>query len=240
MATIGPSSAAAGDGGLMHGVHYSIQDWQQVPAELDWLTSGERERLDGFRFEKRRRDWLSGRWTAKLALLEISGMAREQIARFEIASAGDGAPLPKLDGGHCDVRLSLSHSNGRAFCAVSKTAALLGCDIELVESRSAGFVETYFTDAESERIECADPESRDLLVTMIWSAKESTLKALRTGLRADTRSVEVIDQNDGTGDGWTTVRTIASGAGEFNGAWRRDGRFVQSIVARTAQPRQFF
>ena len=85
MATVGPSGADDGDGGLISGVHYSIQDWQQVPAELDWLTSGERERLDGFRFEKRRRDWLSGRWTAKLALLEISGMTREEIARFELS-----------------------------------------------------------------------------------------------------------------------------------------------------------
>lgn len=232
MATVDGSGVGAGDGGLMRGVHYSIQDWQQVPAELHWLTSGERERLDGFRFEKRRRDWLSGRWTAKLALLEISGMPREEIARFEIASADDGAPLPKLDGGNCDVRLSLSHSDGRAFCAVSKATTLLGCDIELVESRSDGFVETYFTDAERERIECAGTGIRDLLVTMIWSAKESTLKALRTGLRADTRSVEVVDQKPGTGDGWTAVRTIASGSGEFNGVWRRDGRFVQTIVAR--------
>jgi 4'-phosphopantetheinyl transferase len=224
----------------MRGVHYSIQDWPQVPAELDWLTSAERERLDGFRFEKRRRDWLSGRWAAKLALLEISGMSREEIGRFEIASAADGAPLPKLDGGNCDVRLSLSHSNGRAFCAVSSAATLLGCDIELVESRSAGFVETYFTDAESERVERADPGSRDLLVTMIWSAKESTLKALRTGLRADTRSVEVIDESDGSGVGWTTVRTLASAAGEFSGLWRREGRFVQSIVARATQPRRLF
>lgn len=240
MATVGLSGAGSGDAGEMHRVHYSIQDWEQVPAERDWLTSVERVRLDGFRFQKRRRDWLSGRWTAKLALLDICGMAREDIARFEIASADDGAPLPMLDGDVCDVRLSLSHSNRRAFCAVSKTATLLGCDIELVESRSAGFVETYFTDAESERIECADPEIRDLLVTMIWSAKESTLKALRTGLRADTRSVEVVDHSDGSGDGWTTVRTIASGAGEFSGLWRRDGRFVQSIVARTARSRQFF
>lgn len=216
----------------MNGVRYSIQDWQQVPAEFDWLTSAERARLDGFRFEKRRRDWLSGRWTAKLALLEIAGISREEIARFEIASAPDGAPLPKLDGANCDVRLSLSHSNGRAFCAVSSAATLLGCDIELVESRSAGFVETYFTEAESEWVERAEPEFRDLLVTMIWSAKESTLKALRTGLRADTRSVEVTGEGNGSGEDWNTVRTNASDAGEFSGLWRRDGGFVQSIVAR--------
>jgi len=213
-------------------VHCAIQNWQQVPADLGWLTRAERLRLDGFRFEKRRRDWLLGRWTAKLALLEITGMSRDEMARFEIASAPDGAPLPKLDGSNADIQLSLSHSNGRAFCAVSTASMPLGCDIELVESRSSGFVETYFTGAESERIERADPELRDLLVTMIWSVKESTLKALRTGLRADTRSVEVIDEGDASGDDWNTVRTMASDAGEFSGFWRRDGRFVQSIVTR--------
>jgi 4'-phosphopantetheinyl transferase len=231
MATVGLSSAGNGDAGVSYGVHYSIQDWKQVPAELDWLTSAERARLDGFRFEKRRRDWLSGRWAAKLALLEIAGMSQDEIARFEIASAADGAPLPKLDGGNYGAQLSVSHSNGRAFCAVTSEAALLGCDIELVESRSAGFVETFFTNAESERIERADPGIRDELVTMIWSAKESTLKALRTGLRADTRCVEVIDAGEASADGWNTVRTMTSEAREFSGLWRRDDGFVQSIVA---------
>lgn len=232
MATVSLSCVRTGDAAVTQGCHYSIQDWEQVPAELDWLTSAERERLDGFRFDKRRHDWLSGRWTAKLALLEIAGLPRNDIGRFEIASAPDGAPLPKLDGADCDFRLSLSHSNGRAFCAVTRAPILLGCDIEMVEPRGAGFVETYFTDAESERVERADPERRDLVVTMIWSAKESTLKALRTGLRADTRSVEIVDADEGSGDAWKTVRIVASDSGEFAGLWRCAGRFVQCLVVQ--------
>ncbi len=216
----------------MNPVHYATQDWRQVPAQLDWLTAGERARADGFRFEKRRRDWLLGRWTAKIALLEIAGLSHRDIARIEIASAPDGAPLPMLGDERCGVQLSLSHSNDRAFSTVLQGTAALGCDIERVEPRSQGFIETYFTAAEAERVERADPGFRDTLVTMIWSAKESTLKALRTGLKADTRSVEVINDAAGRGGDWKTARTTEATAGQFSCLWRRDGRFVLTIVTR--------
>ena len=213
-------------------VHYSIQDWEQVPEELDWLTAGERSRLEGFRFDKRRRDWLLGRWTAKNALLAISGLSKRQIGRFEIASAANGAPLPKLDDWPYEARLSLSHSNNRAFSAVSRGISVLGCDIELVEPRSDVFVETYFTESERVHVEHASALFRDSLVTKIWSAKESTLKALRTGLQADTRCVEVIDDGDCAGEGWGIARTIVADAGEFSCLWRLEGQFVLSIVTR--------
>ena len=217
----------------MSEIHYTVQDWQQVPEELDWLTTGERVRYDGFRFEKRRRDWLLGRWTAKIALLGVAGLSENEIGRIEIASAPDGAPLPRLDGRPYRVSLSLSHSNNRAFAVVARLMSPLGCDIELVEPRSAGFVETYFTSAERERVERAEPQFRDLLVTIIWSAKESTLKAQRTGLHVDTRSVEVIDGSDIWGAGWQTARAISADAGEFHCQWRRDGRFVLTVATRT-------
>ena len=216
----------------MNEVHYTVQDRQQLPAELDWLTAGERERFEGFRFDKRRRDWLLGRWTAKLALLEISGLSRQHIRRFEIDSAPSGAPLPRLDGSPYPVGLSLSHSHDRAFSTVSRGETALGCDIELVEPRSTFFVETYFTDSERAYVDNADSSDRDSLITKIWSAKESTLKALQTGLRADTRSVEVIDEEDCVGRDWGIARTIAQAAGEFTCRWRFDGRFVLTVATR--------
>ena len=216
----------------MNRVYYTIQDRQQLPADLDWLTAAERERLEGFRFDKRRRDWLLGRWAAKLALLEITGLSTREIRRFEIDSAPNGAPLPLLDDSPCRVGLSLSHSHDRAFCAVSRTAQALGCDIELVEPRSAVFVETYFTESESAHVEETSPSQRDSLVTRIWSAKESTLKALRTGLQADTRSVEVRDAGERAGQGWSIARTIVAGAGEFSCLWRLDDGFVLTIATR--------
>jgi len=214
----------------MNQVYYTIQDYRQVPAGFDWLTAGECARLDAFRFEKRRRDWLVGRWAAKVALLDIGGLPRSDICRLEIASAADGAPSPMIDGRPCRARLSLSHSNNRAFAAVSRGGSALGCDIEQIEPRSEGFVETFFTTAERARVGQADPWLRDILVTMIWSAKESTLKALRTGLRVDTRSVEVIDNGDWSGNSWKEARTLTADAGQFSCLWHVHGPSVLSIV----------
>ena len=67
----------------------------------------------------------------------------------------------------------------------------VGCDLELVEPRSALFVRDYFTAAERERVAAAPAREHDELANLIWCAKESALKVLRTGLRRDTRSVEV-------------------------------------------------
>ncbi len=216
----------------MKSLQYALEDSDQLPGRLDWLTPAERARYDGFRFEKRQQDWLLGRWAAKLALLKLAGLPRSDIARFEVLSASSGAPVARLDGRPHDAGLSISHSHGRAFSVASGETTDLGCDIERVEPRSAAFVETFFTAAERERVQHAAAEHRDILVTRIWSAKESTLKALRTGLRADTRSVEVIDDSERAAGDWRIARTIVENAGEFGCLWRRDGDFVLSIATR--------
>ena len=218
----------------MNKLQYAIQDLDQLPKRIDWLTPAERERYEGFRFDKRQKDWLLGRWAAKQALLTLSGLPQSDIARFEVLAASNGAPEAKLDGKPCDTGLSISHSNGRAFSVVSTDTCRLGCDLELVEPRSEDFVDTFFTATERERVQQAAPEYRDTLTTMIWSTKESTLKALRTGLRADTRSVEVIDGGDYAGEGWRVARAVVADADEFNALWRVDDGFVLSIATREA------
>lgn len=211
-------------------LRYAIEDWRQLPAGYAWLNATERARLDEFRFEKRRRDWLLGRWAAKLALLRAVGLPERDLGRVGIGTAADGAPMPTLDGRPCRTRLSLSHSHGRAFSVASTDAGALGCDMEFIEPRGPEFVETWFTESERERAMRAAPEYLDSLVTMVWSAKEATLKALRTGLRIDTRCVEVIDGSNGSFRGWNTARTSVTDRGEFDCLWRLDGRFVLTVA----------
>jgi len=65
---------------------------------------------------------------------------------------------------------------------------------------------------------------RDLAATLIWSAKESALKALRTGLRADTRSV-VVEVDVPRGE-----LSVTSADAEMRGWWWVDGGFVHTLV----------
>ena len=79
----------------MKRVSYTVQERRQLPAELDWLTAREQERLAGFRFDKRKRDWLLGRWAAKVALLGVSGLSQRDLQRLEIGTAPSGAPISR-------------------------------------------------------------------------------------------------------------------------------------------------
>jgi 4'-phosphopantetheinyl transferase len=88
--------------------------------------------------------------------------------------------------------LSISHSSGAAFCAWTPlTTQHIGADIELIAPHPQYFIEDYFTPFEIAQCAQAPEPLRADLVTAIWSAKEAVLKALRQGLKWDTRQVEI-------------------------------------------------
>ena len=185
-------------------VYWLEQTEADLPLENDcpsnnWLSTTESLCLDALRFPKRRADWRLGRWTAKCALSAYLGApaTAKRFREMEICPAPDGAPEAFVSGLSAGVTISLSHRSGIAICAVAPSHVRIGCDLELVESRSRAFVADYFTAKEQEQANLArasandNGNARNRIVTIIWSAKESALKALRTGLRLDTRSVVV-------------------------------------------------
>ena len=148
----------------------------------------------GFKVAKRRRDWLFGRWTAKhliQAYLALTHGQSSPLDQIEILAGEHGAPYARL-GTRLPVSLSISHSGLESFCAVcDQDVGHVGADIEQVEAREFSFVRTFFTPAENAAVEAASPQDRDRLITALWSAKEAVLKALRLGLRVDTRQVSI-------------------------------------------------
>ena len=174
-------------------VYWLEQNESDVPAENHWLSPGETRCLTAMRFAKRRTDWRLGRWTAKRALAACLQLPADlpALANIEIRAASSGAPEVFLRNQRAPVTISLSHRAGAAICAVALSATSLGCDLETVEPRIATFAADYFTANEQTLVEQTCAQVRPLLVTLLWSAKESALKALNTGLRLDTNSVEV-------------------------------------------------
>ncbi len=160
------------------------------------LASRERAQLDELHNAKRRREWLLGRWTAKRLLQEtlkpVLGRMPE-MSEVAIYNGPLGAPYAILDkrkGGEIPFHITISHSGRRALCAiVEKHEGWIGADIEHVEARSHGFAEEYFSDDEQKFLKSIPWRERTLYTNAIWSAKEAVLKALRLGLRLDTRRV---------------------------------------------------
>ena len=215
-------------------VYWLEQSEADVPPENDWLCANETVCLRGLRFAKRRADWRLGRWTAKLALsVCLDVPADPQVFRkMEIRPEPSGAPAAFFADQPAPVTISLSHRTGMAACAVAMSGADMGCDLELVEPRSNAFVADYFTFEEQALVARASAADRARLLALLWSAKESALKALREGLRLDTRCVVVrpfaasCDLN-----GWSRMLVRCTGDRVFHGWWHLADNILRTVVA---------
>jgi 4'-phosphopantetheinyl transferase len=218
-----------------------------VPASNHWLGGAEAAVLDGLRFARRRSDWRLGRWTAKRALAAYLGCPAGAgvLQHIEIRASLSGAPEIFVGGEPSPIGISLSHRAGIALCALAPAGQALGCDLELIEPRAAAFVEDYFTAEERASLAGASAGDQPALLALLWSAKESALKALRQGLRLDTRAVIVTLEdrvsfsrcNGCAGrEGWQALTVRSRDAGVFCGWWERDGELVRTVVAERPLP----
>ena len=213
----------------------------EIPSTESWLTAAEVNRAAGLRFTKRRTEYLLRRWVCKQAVAAATGMPGDlpSLARIEVANHPTGAPYVRVDGAPLTIDVSLTDRAGWAVCLVGERRGRVGCDLEIVEPRSAGFVTDFLTPAEQDYVASRPRDERDAAANLVWSAKESALKVLQTGLRRDTRSVEVVvagDDGDVSADGWARLEVRTVEGGLMPGWWRRDGVFLVTVAAERPLP----
>lgn len=232
-------------------IYWLEQTEAEVPAENQWLSAQEAVCLSGMRFAKRRADWRLGRWTAKHAVAACLNLRTDlqALAEIEILAASSGAPEVLLHGQPAGIAISLSHRDHTALCTVAPAGTSIGCDLETVEPRCDAFVDDYFTAEEKALIARASVQEQPLLLALLWSAKESALKALHVGLRLDTRCmcVSPADESPQPGgekwqdpcpvfqslnpDAWRPLRVRYSGGRVFGGWWRFKDHLVRTAVS---------
>ena len=210
-----------------------------VPQGNDWLSAEEAVHFNTLRFAKRAADWRLGRWTSKRAVasfLNLPGHS-QALADIEIWPAPSGAPEAFVGNAPAPVAISISHRDGRSLCAIAPPGSDLGCDLEIIEPHSDAFVADYFAPEEQALIARTPPADRSLILALLWSAKESALKALREGLRLDTRSaiVRLGDDwscnNSSDPNRWNPLRVQCSDGQTFHGWWRNTTNIVWTVVA---------
>ena len=182
----------------------------QVNEKVYWILEGEREAISfkdlqpdeilgpqeldrwrEMRFQKRKDEFLFGRYTAKRLLTAgIFPWAHQEFRSFDILNETEGAPyLNKLEN---QGSISISHRAGLAAAACYfGSDHQIGIDLELIETRDRSFIEDFFTENEARSAQCLSEPERSIWVTLMWSAKEAVLKAWRKGLRIDTRTIEI-------------------------------------------------
>jgi len=210
-------------------VRWAAARAEDLPRGEAWLASAERLALARLTVPKRRGDWLLGRFVARKVLLLADVVSREE--EVSVLASPSGAPEVFVAGTAAPLVLSLTHSHGVAAAAIAPSGARLGLDLERIEARGGSFLEDWFTPSERAFVEAATGGEAALRATLVWSAKESVMKALREGLRIAPRDVEAVPVA-GPADGlWRPFGAHGPGDAEWSGWWRAEEGYVLSAVA---------
>jgi len=187
-------------------VYWNIQD-QQNFVDLEWLSPSEYKRQQSFRFPKRKKDWLSGRWAAKNLLINSSShLQRCQLSEFSIENNPDGSPLVTRNGELLPGSISISHRSDYASTAwTANPRSKIGIDLEVIEPKPVSFIDDFFTINEFNFLFEQKLEDHPVISSLIWSAKEAVMKALQTGLRLDTRQIEIHIPTFEENNGWNKL-----------------------------------
>jgi len=102
-------------------------------------------------------------------------------------------------------------------------------------ARQGSSLVDYFTFEEQELVSKIPSAAQPLAASLVWSAKESVLKALHVGLRADTRSVAVDTslQNIAAAKDcdWHPLLIPCDGATPLHGWWRCERNVLRTVVS---------
>lgn len=220
----------------MTSVYWLEQSQNDLPLCVRWLSDAERVQLARFRIPKRRSEWLLGRWTAKRAIAQTLNLDERfaTLGAIELVPGTDGAPAVRIGNRPSLLGVSISHTDGRGLCTVASPGAAVGCDMEAVVEHSAAFVTDYFCADERKAFDHLPTTDDAMTVSLVWSAKESVLKLLHTGLRLDTRSVsirlgECFDEK--ASPVWHPFRAAYENGAIFRGWWQHAENFVRTMAA---------
>ncbi len=216
-------------------VYWLEQSENDLPVDNDWLSANELELPSPFSVREK---------THGLAPRSLDGEAGDcrllELAKPSLASSPESrsAPLPPAPRRQWFQIWRLRSASHSAIVEALRSVPSRPLGSPWVVTwnssshRADAFVADYFTPQEQSLVARAVAAERPALVTLLWSAKESALKALHEGLRLDTRSVTV-DTSLGAPDlsGWSPLRVRHVAGSTFYGWWRATGCRVHTIVA---------
>lgn len=168
--------------------------------------------LDNLRFVKRKSEFISGRLAGKRAVkeylvnFESLNVNSLRFNDLEIRKSNTGEPIVLITNNHTDLLISISHSGAIAASIVSNGRDYrgIGIDIEKIERRDESFLNVGFNQSEIENLNNCNKYSAKKLnsridedITRYWTIKESILKSLGIGLKADLKDIEILDPDEG-------------------------------------------
>lgn len=163
---------------------------EPLSAELlmPWLPTSSREKLRKISVTSARLQSAAGEILARYAVCKHTGLNNSEI---NIQVGPKGKPFIA---GAAAIQFNLSHSGKYVACIVYPGKA--GIDIERVRSVNYRVAERYFTNQEYESMQLLDEPEKLRHFFVLWTLKESFLKAIGTGLTRSLGSFTVVRDNE--------------------------------------------
>lgn len=160
----------------------NIVEAKNVPAPEDFLSKGEMDAYKSFKIDKRKKQWLAGRYALKSLASKYFSF---DMKYAEVKNLTSGQPVLKVPGG-TKLPVSIAHCDDYAAAAIDFNSEGIGVDIEVVEPRSRAWEEQSF---------CKEEISSHaaFFLTELWAKKEAVLKFLGVGLTISMKDVRFIN-----------------------------------------------
>ncbi len=142
---------------------------------------------DRLKAEKRRFSYLTGRYTAKLAVAEF--VCDPNLSSIHIASGTFDQPVVRYPCAATPA-VTLSHCDDFVTAIAHDAGHIMGIDIECIDFSKTHVFKSQITDAETRRAQ-HDFDDYRLGYHLIWTAKEALSKALKCGLTVPFRILEI-------------------------------------------------
>ena len=156
-----------------------------APPALDVLPSEERAQAEGFGSAKRRREFALGRTAARTLLAERLAVAAPDVP---LRIAADGAP--ELDEPALHVSIAHAGTAAQTLAVAAVGARPLGVDLEPIRPRRPDLYRFLLHPDEYGLMEHL-PHEHDAAQVLLWTLKEATLKAMRTGFRVSPKKLRL-------------------------------------------------
>ncbi|PEM85122.1 hypothetical protein CN558_22235 [Bacillus wiedmannii] len=154
---------------------------------IKYLHPKELEYYLGLTYERRVKSYLIGRYAAKRAV--SSFVWEEHLDQILIEQGIFHQPIIVYPHKK-NIQVSITHCDDLGAAIVFPEALPMGIDIERVSVKRKYVLESQMTKRERKLIKSL-PYSEELMLTLIWTAKESLSKILKTGLTISLDILEV-------------------------------------------------
>jgi len=145
-----------------------------------YLSNLEQIYLNKLTSDKRKREWLGGRFAAKYVAAGMLARNQNAVPWLKLAVIADknGRPFLAPDKKECDLPdISISHS-GELAAAMAVSKGLCGIDIQKVTGRVFKVRDRFCTPSEAHLLSfyCERSAAQSSSLTMLWAAKEALRK----------------------------------------------------------------